>query len=109
MSPRRKLLQKVQRAAEKRLLFLPHAVKQMSRPERMITVSEVRSVVSKGQIIEDYPEDPRGHSCLMLGKGMGKRTVHVVCSPKADYLAIIAAYLPTIDEWDEGFSKRRTS
>lgn len=56
----------VRRSAKKKLLFLPHAINQMSRPERMITAREVKQVVEKGEIIEDYPEDNRGHSCLML-------------------------------------------
>ena len=29
------------RAAMKKLLFLPHAIRQMSRPERMVTPHEV--------------------------------------------------------------------
>ena len=60
------ILSRIRRAAKQRLLFLPHAVNQMMRPERMITIAEVRSVVEKGEVIEEYPEDPRGNSCLML-------------------------------------------
>lgn len=56
-------------------------------------------VVELGDLIEDYPEDARGHSCLMHGKGLG-RNVHVVCSPKEDFLAIITAYLPSERVWD---------
>ena len=73
----------------------------------MISTSEVRIAVEEGEIIEDYPEDSRGHSCLMLGKGEGERPVHIVCSPKDDYLAIIAAYLPDDQEWSEGFRVRK--
>jgi len=29
------------------------------------------------------------------------RPVHVVCTPKEDYLAIITAYIPSMEEWDE--------
>ena len=39
----------VNAAARKKLLFLPHAVKQMSRPDRMISVQEVRRVVLRKQ------------------------------------------------------------
>jgi Domain of unknown function (DUF4258) len=99
----------VRAAARKRMLFLHHAVTQMSRPDRMITVEEVRSVVLRGEIIEDYPEDARGHSCLILGKGDAERFVHVVCAPKADYLAIITAYLPEKREWSPGFRTRRVA
>ena len=99
----------VNAAARKKLLFLPHAVRQMSRPDRMITVQDVRRVVLRGEIIEDYPEDARGHSCLMLGVGAEGRKIHVICAPKADYLAIITAYVPETDEWDSEFRVRRPS
>lgn len=103
------ILSLVREAGVKRLLFLPHAIRQMSRPERLITTSEIRSVVEHGEIIEDYPEDVRGHSCLMLGYGEGSRAIHVVCSPKDEYLAIITAYLPDEDEWSDNFKVRVTS
>ena len=89
------------------MLFLPHAVMQMSRPERMITADEVRHVVDDGELVEDYPEDRRGHSCLLLGRGEDGRAVHVVCSPKDEFLAVITAYLPSADAWQEDFRTRR--
>jgi len=64
-------------------------------------------VLEKGEVIEDYPEDPRGHSCLILGKGSGGMPVHVLCSPKDDYLAIITAYLPAEEEWTNGLRVRK--
>lgn len=57
--------QKIITSANKKILFLPHAVEQMSRPERMITTDEVREAVLHGEIIEDYPGDRRGASCLV--------------------------------------------
>ena len=60
----------------------------------MISTAEVRTVIEQGKVIEDYPEDPRGHSCLMLGKSGIGRAIHVVCSSKDDCLAINTAYLP---------------
>ena len=101
------ILEEVQKAAKKRLLFLPHAIRQMSRPQRMITPSEVETVAVRGELIEDYPQDPRGHSCLLLGFGDANRAVHVVCSPKDDYLAIFTAYLPDPAQWSEDFRRRR--
>ena len=100
------ILEEVREAAQKRLLFLPHAIRQMSRPTRMISPAEVERVASQGELIEDYPNDPRGHSCLLLGCGAGDRPVHVVCSPKDDYLAIITAYLPDPPQWSEDFRRR---
>jgi len=94
------------RAAQK-LLFLPHAMRQMTRPDRMISTSEVRKVIFEGETIEDYPEDARGHSCLILGYGDADRALHVVCAPKDEYLAIISAYVPDEQQWDDGCKIRR--
>ncbi|WP_337287823.1 DUF4258 domain-containing protein [Candidatus Methylomirabilis sp.] len=102
------MLLRVREAARKRRLYLPHAVRQMERPDRMITIAEVRDVIEHGEIIEDYPEDARGHSCLLLRRGDSDRPIHVVCAPKIDYLAVITAYIPDEKEWDSDFRVRRT-
>lgn len=73
----------------------------------MITTGEVRRTIEYGEVIEDYPEDVRGHSCLLLGTGDSARPIHVVCAPKEDYLAIITAYIPDETEWADGFRARR--
>lgn len=101
------ILDKVHEVAVKRILFLPHAITQMSRPERMITTDEVRAVIETGVVIEDYPEDKRGHSCLILGYGEGGRAIHVACAPKDEYLALITAYLPSEPEWSVDFKERK--
>jgi hypothetical protein len=103
----RKFVADVHSAARQKLLFLHHAVTQMARPDRMLTVEEVRAVVLRGEIIDNYPEDPRGHSCLMLGTGDSGRAVHVVCAPIDDYLAAITAYLPEGREWSPDFTTRK--
>ncbi len=101
------LLAIVRQSAKKRILFLPHAVRQMATPDRMISVDEVRYVIENGEIIEDYLEDERGHSCLLLGKGENARSIHVVCTPKENYLAIITTYIPNPEQWMDNFRKRR--
>ena len=100
------LLEQVKRSAQKRILFLPHTIQQMSRPERIISTKEVEIVVTTGELIEDYPDDMRSHSCLLLGYGNEQRVIHVVCSPKEDYLAIITAYLPNQNQWSSDFKRR---
>jgi len=80
----------------------------MARPERLITPEEVRAVIESGELIEDYPEDARDHSCLLLGQGQGGRPIHVVCAPKEDFLAIITAYIPSEEEWEGDFRTRKT-
>jgi hypothetical protein len=78
----------------------------MSRFDPMISAHEVKQVILNGEVIEDYPEDVRGHSCLIFGYGSNQRPIHVVCSPKDEYLAIITAYLPEPDLWAQDFRKR---
>ena len=79
MSPKESLAalrDSILQSARRKILFLPHAIRQMSRTDRMITAQEVRRVVMRGEIIEDYPEDARGHSCLLLGRDTGGRPIH---------------------------------
>ena len=103
------ILSRVRKTAQKRVLFLPHALRQMLRPDRMISTAEVRSVIERGEVIENYPEDTRGESCLIVGYGESKRFIHVVCAPKEDYLAIITVYLPEEGKWSDAFRVRKKS
>ena len=98
---------RVRESAAKRILFLPHAIRQMAHPDRMITSAEARHTIEVRSVIEDYPDDPRGHSCLMLGEGLDGRAIHVVCAPRDDYLAIITAYLPSASEWEADHRTRK--
>jgi len=98
--------QKIITSANKKILFLPHAVQQMSRPERMITTEEVREAVLHGEVIEDCPEDSRGASCLVSYVNKSQ-ALHVVCTPKTEYLAIITAYWPALDHWSSDFKLRK--
>ena len=97
----------VREKARERILFLPHATRQMMHPDRMISTNDVRKVIFQGKIIEDYPDDVRGHTCLILGYGDNQRVLHVVCAPKDKYLAIITAYIPSSEQWDENYELRR--
>ena len=97
------ILERVRTAAAKRLLFLPHTIRQMSRPDRMITT---KNVIMMGEVIEDYPDDSRGHSCLILGVGQDLRSIHVVCAPKDEYLAIITTYRPDPTQWTPDLKER---
>ena len=96
----------IKECASKRILYTVHAVNQMNLESRLITTDEVEYKIFNGEIIEEYPQDKRGHSCLLNGV-VHLRTVHVVCAPKSDYLAVITAYLPYEKKWDNNFRKRK--
>lgn len=67
---------------------------------RHVTVQEIRDAIANGEIIEDYPEDKYGPSCLVLGFTKRGRPLHVQCSyPSRPILKIITAYEPEQDHW----------
>ena len=75
--------------------------------ERKIGADDVEEAICDGAIIEDYPDDPRGPSCLILGRS-GGRPLHVVCGRlEEERILIITAYEPDPDEWESDWRTRR--
>jgi len=91
----------------KKVLFTRHALNQMNLAERMILRKEVCEAIESDEVVEDYPNDPRGHSCLLMGRTREGRIIHVVCAPKEDYLAVVTVYSPSLLEWETDFKTRR--
>ena len=61
------------------------------------------------EIIEDYPNDPRGSSCLVWGIIGDGRVAHVVCRNLPDS-RVITAYFPSETEpenWRDNYRERR--
>jgi len=82
-----------------------HALKEEIREG--LTAQEVEDALLKGlELIEDYPDDPRGHSCLVLTWAKEK-PLHVVCAPHEEVLIIVTVYIPSIEEWDANYRTRR--
>jgi hypothetical protein len=44
---------------------------------RRIKTGDIEQAVKSGNIIENYPNDPRGPSCLVLGR-IGDRALHIL-------------------------------
>ena len=85
--------------------FSKHAADQSILRE--ISVQEIRQTVSVGEIIEDYPHDKYGPSCLILGSTSMGRPLHIQCSyPTRSMIKIITVYEPEPDKWIE-FRVRR--
>ena len=75
--------------------------------QRRIKAEDIERAVETGMIIEDYPEDRRGPSCLILGF-VGKRPLHVVCGRlDAEEILVITAYEPDLAEWESGGKTRK--
>jgi hypothetical protein len=74
----------------------------MERDADQITLQEItESLLSTdAKIIEDYPNDPRGPSCLILGFTKQNRPIHVVCGiGEPETLVIITLYRPDPNQW----------
>jgi hypothetical protein len=70
--------------------------------ERDITPHEIEEALlaEDAEMIEDYPRDPRGPSCLILGWTARGRPLHIQISYPPD-LRVITAYEPDPERWIE--------
>lgn len=86
--------------------FSKHAVDQSIL--RHISVQELHEAVANGEIIEDYPDDKYGPSCLALCYTRTDRPLHFQCSyPSRPLIKIITLYEPDPNQWID-FKIRRT-
>ena len=86
-----------ERAAKKEFQLTGHAHKE--RQEEAIKAKDIRDALMEGEILEDYPDDPRGQSCLVLGYSEG-RAIHLVCGrTKSEWLLVITVYIPRPYKW----------
>ena len=84
-----------------------HAVRQMVA--RNITPQEVTQTVLAGEVIEDYPDDKYGPSCLLFGRAAHQRALHVQFThPSRPLIKVITAYEPDPAEWDATLKRRKT-
>lgn len=93
-----------QRIREGTYEFSIHA--QQERLEDDLDVTEIETAILIGEIIEVYPQDPRGPSCLVAGYS-GTRAVHIVLGwarPKSQsdkVLRVITVYIPRPPKWKD--------
>ena len=63
-------------AGKNQFQLIEHAHKE--RQEEAIELKEIKEALMSGEILEDYPSDPRGASCLVLGYS-GEKPIHIIC------------------------------
>lgn len=82
---------------------------EIERDAEQITTIEIEEalVSPSAKIIEDYPNDPRGHSCLILGFTKRNYPIHIVCGMgDSQTLVIITVYRPDPDEWIDWYIRK---
>lgn len=85
--------------------FTRHAVDQSIL--RHILIQELRQAVQNAEVIEDYPDDKYGPSCLILGFTNARRPLHIQCShPSRPVLKVITLYQPDPALWIDNKVRR---
>ena len=82
-----------------------HILERMFR--RGISMDEVVSALTNGEIIEQYSSDYPFPSCLVLGHTKAGKVLHVVCGSNGAELWLITVYIPSPADWSEDFRQRR--
>ena len=66
--------------------------------QRNVSTDDIKDIVIKGEIIEEYPEDEPCPSALMLGF-LKNTPYHVVIAQCEDHIRIVTVYYPKEDKW----------
>jgi hypothetical protein len=72
------------------------------READQITVREIEEALlsRRCEVIENYPDDPRGASCLVLGFTEEGLPLHLVCGVSLpDVMVIVTVYRQHPDKW----------
>ncbi len=73
-----------------------------------LTIAQVEHVLLHSQILEDYSDDPRGESCLVVSLTPEATPTHIVCGRnRAGHLLIITVYIPTMPKWKDPYTRNR--
>lgn len=99
------IIKKLAYSGDYRITF--HARQEMDNDE-ISTKDLIYAITGETcKIIEDYPEDPRGPSHLLLTWIPEKEPVHICCAVHEETLVIITAYKPDSDLWHKGWRTRK--
>ncbi|MEM9905496.1 MAG: DUF4258 domain-containing protein [Cyanobacteria bacterium P01_D01_bin.44] len=95
-----------QKIADNQFELSKHALDQSIL--RRVRIQEIRESIAQGQVIEDYPEDKYGPSCLICGFTQANRPLHIQCSyPSRPLIKVVTVYEPAPSLWNNDFTERR--
>jgi len=84
-----------------------HALRELEEDGLLLDL--VLTAAQRGEVIEDYPTDPRGPSCLVCSPLSGGFWVHTVwgCDLASGIAVLITVYRPTPEKWEDDRRTRR--
>ena len=93
-----------------RLIYTPHALREAQQDH--VSLMDIRmSVALNGEIIEDYPHDPSGPSCLIYSELHEQEPLHSCWGYQQiiGYAILITVYRPDEkpEKWSPDFRQRR--
>ena len=75
---------------------------EIERKADSLTFHQIEAAILGGEILEQYSDDGRGESCLLLGFS-DNIPIHVVCGWRGTRIVIITVYVPKpskfVDPW----------
>lgn len=85
---------------QKKYRITSHAEEERDADQIKFQEIEDALLSNECKVIEDYPNDPRGPSCLILGFTKQNLPIHIVCGMKEeDIVILVTVYRPDPDEW----------
>ena len=75
--------------------------------EENISYDSMIEVLSKGMVIENYPDHQRGPCCLVCGQDSAGRFLHVCCTTSLEVVIIITVYEPLPPKWVTPYKRRQ--
>ncbi len=91
--------------AKERVIITIHAQERLR--QRGIRAKDVRNCIMTGEIIEQYPDDFPFPSCLVFGKSVNGKILHVVASDEGTGSRIITAYFPDNIKFEDDLKTRK--
>jgi hypothetical protein len=75
-----------------------------------IAVRDIINGVANAEVVEEYPEYPKGAALLLLLRDQDEFPVHVVWGIPKGFnrpAVLVTAYRPDPERWEEDFSRRK--
>jgi len=71
-----------------------------------LTFYQIEAAILAGDILEQYPDDGRGESCL-IAEFSENIPIHVVCGKRGEKVVIITAYVPKPPKFVDPWTRRK--